>query len=586
MKKYIPIICLLIATNMATWAQTSTPLFTTDIAIGTNGELIMTQKGRNAVEIYTPDGTSMTAQISLKQPPTGIAVAGDIAYVTTFKTQGILEIISLSEGVVKESIAVGSGACAPTLSPDGTRLYICNQFENNISVIDIAGGEVIGEVAVDREPKGCVVSADGEYLYVANFLPNQRADLDVVAAKVSIVDTRSMKRVKDVPLANGSNAVRGICISHDGAYVYVSHNLGRFTGPTSQLQQGWMNTSAFTVIDTQRQESLGTLIVDEPERGAAGIWDIACDENNLYISHSGTHEISIVDQQKMLTKLHAYPNKNTLDYDLRFLYGIRRRVPIEGNGPRAIVVRDKEVVAPTYFADTLNFIDTESAEVQYIALNPNREESDAQRGERYFNDAMMCFQNWQSCNGCHPGDGRTDGMNWDLMNDGVGNSKNCKSLLYSHVTPPSMISGIRASAELAVVKGYTFIQFYQVSEEHATCVDKYLMSLEAVPSPYLVDGELSPLAKKGRQVFDKLKCNECHSGPYYTDMKMYRIGDDVEFEAGWDTPTLREVWRTAPYLFDGRAATMEEVFTIHKHGIEKKLSKKETEALTEYILSL
>ena len=51
-------------------------------------------------------------------------------------------------------------------------------------------------------------------------------------------------------------------------------------------------------------------------------------------------------------------------------------------------------------------------------------------------------------------------------------------------------------------------------------------------------------------------------------------------------PTLREVWRTAPYLFDGRAATMEEVFEIHKHGIDKKVSKKEIKALTEYVNSL
>ena len=64
---------------------------------------------------------------------------------------------------------------------------------------------------------------------------------------------------------------------------------------------------------------------------------------------------------------------------------------------------------------------------------------------------------------------------------------------------------------------------------------------------------------------------QCHSGPYYTDMKMHRIGEDVEFENGWDTPTLREVWRTAPYLFDGRAATMKDVFTVHKHGIDKKV---------------
>ena len=64
------------------------------------------------------------------------------------------------------------------------------------------------------------------------------------------------------------------------------------------------------------------------------------------------------------------------------------------------------------------------------------------------------------------------------------------------------------------------------------------------------------------------------------------FGDDIEFEKGWDTPTLCEVWRTAPYLFDGRAATMEEVFTVHKHGIEKKISAKEAEELAEYVNSL
>jgi len=113
-----------------------------------------------------------------------------------------------------------------------------------------------------------------------------------------------------------------------------------------------------------------------------------------------------------------------------------------------------------------------------------------------------------------------------------------------------------------------------------------MKSLRPVPSPYFVNGELSDKAKEGRKVFEKLKCGECHSGPYYTDMKMHRIGEDIEFEKGWDTPTLIEVWRTAPYLFDGRAATMEEVFEVHKHGIDKKVSKKDIEALTEYVNSL
>ena len=67
---------------------------------------------------------------------------------------------------------------------------------------------------------------------------------------------------------------------------------------------------------------------------------------------------------------------------------------------------------------------------------------------------------------------------------------------------------------------------------------------------------------------------------------LHRIGEDIEFEQGWDTPTLIEVWRTAPYLFDGRAATMEEVFGVYKHGVDKKLSKTDLDALVEYVNSL
>lgn len=149
-----------------------------------------------------------------------------------------------------------------------------------------------------------------------------------------------------------------------------------------------------------------------------------------------------------------------------------------------------------------------------------------------------------------------------------------------------MISGIRETAELAVRAGFRYIQFYEPDEEMSECVDAYLKALKPVPSPYLVDGQLSEKAEKGRKVFEKLKCGECHSGPYFTDMKMHVIGENVEFEQGWDTPTLREVWRTAPYLFNGAAATMEEVFTIYKHGIEKKVSSKDIEALVEYVNSL
>ena len=562
------------------------PLFPTDITLNDKGEILITEKGRNRISIFSPDGKTLLRTIPVDESPTGILLDADKAYVTTNAATGHLQIISLETGKQEPAIATGSGACYPIFGPDKKHIYVCNQFQNTVSEVNPAIHQVIRSVKVLREPKSALFSKDGEYLFVTNFLPAQRADVDYVAGCVSVIRMSDFTKVKDIQLANGSNALRGICMTPDGKYIYISHNLGRFTVPTSQLQQGWMNTSAFSIIDVAKQEFIGAVVVDEPERGAAGIWSIVCNDETLFITHSGTHEISVIDHKAMLDKFLNYPNKSMLDYDLRFLYGLRKRIPLEGNGPRKMIMENGKLYIPTYFADILNIVDAQTCEIATANLNPDREESAENKGERYFNDASHCFQNWQSCNGCHPGDARTDGMNWDLMNDGVGNSKNCKSLLFSHPTPPSMISGIRETAEWAVRAGFKFIQFFDITEEDAVCVDAYLKSLRPVPSPYLVDGELSDLAKEGRKIFEKLNCTECHSGPYYTDLKMHRIGEDIEFEKGWDTPTLREVWRTAPYLFDGRAATMEEVFEIHKHGIDKKVSKKEIKALTEYVNSL
>jgi cytochrome c peroxidase len=56
-----------------------------------------------------------------------------------------------------------------------------------------------------------------------------------------------------------------------------------------------------------------------------------------------------------------------------------------------------------------------------------------------------------------------------------------------------------------------------------------------------------------------------------------------------DTPTLVEVWRTAPYLHDGRAATMADVLTRcnpdDRHGATTSLSPDEIGQLAEYVLS-
>lgn len=576
-------------------AAENAPLFTTDIAVLSDGRVVTSNKGDKSVRIYDPANFAVPVKAwTFEQIPTGVTSAvvdgAEKIYVTTFEQRGTLDVIDLGTGRVERSIPVGSGATSPLLSQDGSKVYVLNQFSNTISEVDPQGGVVLRTAAVLREPKGAVISKDGKYLFVTNFLPAQRADVDYVAAVLSVIDLATFEKIKDIQLANGSNALRGVALSPDGKYVLISHNMGRFTVPTSQLQQGWMNTSAMSVVDAEKLTFEGGIVLDDPEHGAAGIWDIKSVGDKIFVTHSGTHDVSVIDYPAMVAKLKAYTGtKEQLSYDLRFLYGMRQRVKLVGNGPRKMAVSKdgSKLYIPTYFSDTLNLFGVADNKVEVAPWVKNRKESDVQAGERIFNDATFCFQNWQSCNGCHPGEARSDGMNWDLMNDGIGNSKNCKSLLYSFFTPPCMISGIRSDAAIADRKGFTHIQFYNIPEEMALQVDAYVKSLKAVPSPYLVNGQLSEKAKQGQKVFDKLKCGDCHNGEYYTDLQMHRIGEDIEFEKGWDTPTLREVWRTAPYLFDGRAATMKEVFQVHKHGIEdKKVSEKDIDALVEYVNSL
>jgi YVTN family beta-propeller protein len=566
--------------------RSTQPQYPTDIKETSNHQFLVTNKGDKTLVLYTPKFDKPVRTWEFEDVPTGIATRGNYAYITTSGTVGEVHFLNLKTRKVVKKLTTGAGANTPLISPDGKTLYVLNQFENTVTQIDLKSQKIVASEGVLREPACAVIDSKGKYLFVSNFLPEGRADLDTVAARVSVIELDGFKKIKDIQLANGSNALTGITLSPDEKYVFVTHTLARFGLPTNQLLQGWMNTSAMSMIDVSTLENAGTVLLDDPERGAGGVWGINSSADKIVITHSGTHEISVIDYPAFLEKYNMYTNKNSLNYDLTFMHGIRQRIPLIGNGPRNFAISGDKAFITTYFSDILNVVNLDDGQIRFAALNENRIESQIDKGERIFHDATYCFQNWQSCNSCHPGNGRTDGLNWDLLNDGVGNPKNTKSLLYSHVTPPSMISGIRAQAEMAVRAGFTHIQFAEISEDHALCVDKYLKSLRPVPSPWLVNGELSEKAERGKMVFETLGCGDCHSGTYYTNMKMYRIGDDVEFEKGWDTPALVEVWRTAPYLFDGRAATMRDVYSVHKHGIGKQVSEKDIDELVEYVNSL
>jgi cytochrome c peroxidase len=125
-------------------------------------------------------------------------------------------------------------------------------------------------------------------------------------------------------------------------------------------------------------------------------------------------------------------------------------------------------------------------------------------------------------------------------------------------------------------------------------IDEYLKSLEPVPSPYLVDGKLSEAAERGKKLFfsDRIGCAKCHPEPLYTDLKSHNVSSKGKYDRrdDFDTPSLIEVWRTAPYLHDGRYTTIKALIKENQHGKfhgdVENLSEQELNDLVEFVLSL
>ncbi|MCX6045609.1 MAG: discoidin domain-containing protein, partial [Chloroflexi bacterium] len=95
-------------------------------------------------------------------------------------------------------------------------------------------------------------------------------------------------------------------------------------------------------------------------------------------------------------------------------------------------------------------------------------------------------------------------------------------------------------------------------------------------SPYRNgDGTLTADALAGKTIFQNANCAQCHAGVPFTDSANNilrnigtikpssgnRLGGPL---TGIDTPTLRDVWATAPYLHDGSAATLADAVRAHQ----------------------
>lgn len=576
------------------------------VACATRGEVAVLDSAGN-----------LTQTLKVPGSPSGLAVSpdGTRMAITCAAPQSTVCIVDLARLEIVARLPAGHSTFAPVFSSDGRTLYACNRFNHEVAVFDLNARKQVARIAVEREPIAAALTPDGRLLFVANHLHNGPASAEQVAAGVSVIDTGTRRVVKTIRLPNGSGLLLGVAITPDGRHAAITHNLSRFNLPTTQVERGWMNTAALTLIDVAKLGVINTVLLDNVESGAANPWAAAftADAKRLLITHAGTHELSVIDYPALVAKLSQLPDAlaagQTPDYtrvsnvradvpnDLAFLVGLRQRIKLNGNGPRSLAISGETAWVPGYFSDSIDKVDLSApgCRPESIAVGPRVPMSAIRRGEMAFNDATLCFQTWQSCATCHSYDARVDALNWDLLNDGIGSPKNAKSLLWSHRTPPAMSTGVRDRAETAVRSGIRYILFAVLPPEIPSALDAYLGSLMPAPSPYLEKGALSKSALRGKQLFEDtaVGCAKCHPPGLFTDLQSYDVGTRQRADGAgtnFDTPTLVELWRSGPFLHDGSAATIRDVFRPHnrqdKHGATSQLTEQQIDDLATYVLSL
>ena len=360
-------------------------------------------------------------------------------------------------------------------------------------------------------------------------------------------------------------------------------------------------------------------------QGAADPHAILCsqDGERLWISHTGVHEISMIEigrvhelleghvpeklaslmdgtQPNIWTRIAGEPAAIAeLENHLTALYiaGAIHRTPSGGVGPRGMALSPDEATlyVANYYSGAVAVLNAQNGTLlDTISLGPQPEPTAERRGEIVFHDATHAFQRWHSCASCHPNQGRVDALRWDFLRDGIGNGKDTPSLVFVDQTPPhnrlATRSDVRECARTGLTAGHMIVPTEAVVEDLLA----YLTSLRPELNPNLTsDGERTEAAERGEALFrGKARCAGCHPAPLFTDKKMHNVGvlSQNEPDGRYDTPSLLEGHRTSPYLHDGRAMTLKQIFTEHdpqgRHGSAQQLTDAELDDLVAFLRSI
>ncbi len=609
---------------------------TTIALIADESRLVLTSPDDNRVVVVDAASLDVTRSVEVGVAPEQLAVAGDGVIVThlydpTVARIRLADLLAASDASAVPIVKQAQMPCGGTSSIVCENVvcdavWVACPYDATIIRIDSQSlgvthqlhlGEYPGALAVNGTTLAVSLSRRGElWLLRTDELPDQtdettvqvRFDRDALPRYVTVeivADPAWGRRAVSQfdSLASLPRSVAGDAALFAGAFQLVDHD-GDRERPAEEGGYG-------NVLDgTPRIEPR----LVSPFGGRYARFD-----GGLRV-FSGPSAIAYAPATRQLWVTHRYTsNVATLDAattatpsaELRLVQHTRVNA-----GPRGIVVtRDgKHAYVDSGFAWSVARIDapvdsTDLSATRFVAdpaertraVNPLRYTAAALKGRSLFHDAtniQLTPSGVVTCATCHPGGGE-DGLNWFLHTPGVPRKLRRTPAAWNAKTAFAPYHWDAEFTDAALLASTTARELMQ-GEGLLVDFEAIAAYMNEAPIPVPVtpaSDEGRALVEAGRALFQsgEVGCFACHAGAGLTDGQRHEVvadtnDVDARVPGGVVTPTLLGVRARAPYLHDGRAATLEELFVKHNktdtHGKTSKLTQADLDALVAYLRSL
>ena len=564
-----------------------------DVKLTRDGKrLYVVCQGTDELVVVDTASKAPIARVAVGRVPRGLTLSADEkrAYVTNSWADTVSEVDTTTLQVTR-TLPAGFEPSGVIADARGEYLYVANRIGNDISIVDLRTGQDVQRLAGGRGASYMALSPDGGQLYVSHIYPNIGKLRSVPVSELTRIDTVHRIVESRLPLPNVAGVFH-IALSADGKLGLATIMRPKNLVPLAHVVHGMAFGNALLLFGEDVGEPV-ELPLDNLESHFSLPFGVVIspDKTKAYVSASSTDEIAILDIKRLLAARHRDVN----DLSASGLY-VMARIPV-GRNPRALALSPdgSTLYVPNRLDDNISIVDTIRQKVTgTIELGGPAEITAKRRGERLFYTAKFAFHSAFGCANCHL-DSTFDGLAWDLEPDGFGiDIVDNRALEGVSETGPYKWNG--SNPDLETECGPRTERFFFRSQgfsktELADLVT-YIKAIPLRPNRYrLPDGTLSESQERGKALFD-VRCEICHSGKYHTNQQLADVGSGKPTDRSplVDVPQLTNVALTAPYLHDGSARTLEEIWTVFNpkdtHGVTNDLTKDQLNDLIEFLKTL